>query len=111
MKINYDIFEKIVILITLSFLLTNLIYLINIHNNDKEPVKQEFFHDEIQLKIVYGTEYCKYKVSPDAIGCTEYSKNDNICTIYIENVTYVNDRSMTTWGHELYHCVHGGFHE
>lgn len=38
--------------------------------------------------------------------------SENPCTIHVTDIKYLEDRAtMTTWGHELGHCIYGSFHK
>jgi len=49
----------------------------------------------------------------DLMGWSAWTANDPAkCKIHVVKLKSATDNSqMTTWGHELVHCVYGSFHE
>jgi len=58
----------------------------------------------------------RYNLDPPSsfdkvLGWTVWSPQDNVCEIHISTIRSIEDRGgLQTAGHELSHCLYGGFH-
>jgi len=78
------------------------------------PITVHVFDSQAQMLKAIKTFDLPHK--PEGLAAWSLDKNDtsvmNKCDVYVVKPTSVNDHSqMTTWGHELVHCVYGTYHK
>lgn len=107
----------------ITTLLVLLVVFVSGCTDSPEDYNKDFERTDIDLKIVlfdnkrdlnkhlqkYGDKkFSNYTVK----GYSEWSSTKPTCTLYlVKSEILVDDDNVTTWGHELKHCVHGSFHK
>jgi len=59
---------------------------------------------------VWGSRVLRDVPEGMAAGCNAFDAYRNLCEIWVERPSEVDDRAMRTLGHELMHCYAGHFH-
>ena len=83
----------------------------NIANHSKITWKTYKTQKEVQDACNAAARRVGSTTKKNILGCAEWHRVNDQCTIHSQVPEFLNDRRTTTLGHETLHCFAGPFHK
>lgn len=73
-------------------------------------IVQVVVHEDVEALNKFMEELAGEKIAATFLGYTVWGDKDMTCQIHIIKAKFYNDPQFAVWGHELGHCLYGGWH-